>query len=157
MEHLELAEDIATSSWNMIQRLTYWSLTQRQITNLEIKSLSLELRPTLPSFFSPPSIIPKCSDKPPLPTDCVLCSTTSLPRLFSSSFPQQPPPPPMMTLMSQLTGKAAMPAPRSEKAPKMFEGNDEDIAEFLDVYERCADDAQLSKTEWVRIMFRYLD
>ena len=63
----------------------------------------------------------------------------------------------MMALMSQLTGKAAMPAPRSEKAPKMLEGNDDDIAEFLDVYERCADDAQLLKTEWVKIMFRYLD
>ena len=39
----------------------------------------------------------------------------------------------------------------------MFEGNDEDIAEFLDIYECCADDAQLLKTEWVKIMFRYLD
>ena len=50
-----------------------------------------------------------------------------------------------------------MPAPRSEKAPKMFEGNNKDIAESLDIYERCADDAQLLKTEWVKIMFRYLD
>ena len=39
----------------------------------------------------------------------------------------------------------------------MFEGNEEDIAEFLDVYECCADDAQLPKEEWVKIMFRYLD
>ena len=59
--------------------------------------------------------------------------------------------------MSQITGKAAMPAPRSKKAPKMFEGNEEDIAEFLDIYECCADDAQLPKEEWVKIMFRYLD
>ena len=59
--------------------------------------------------------------------------------------------------MPQITGKAAMPAPRSKKVPKMFEGNEEDITEFLDVYECCADDAQLPKEEWVKIMFRYLD
>ena len=50
-----------------------------------------------------------------------------------------------------------MPAPRSKKAPKMFEGDEEDIAEFLEVYECCADDAQLPKNEWVKFMFRYLD
>ena len=64
--------------------------------------------------------------------------------------------PPIMLPMSQITGKAAIPGPRSKKVPKMFEGNEEDIAEFLDVYECCADDAQLPKDEWVKIMFRYL-
>ncbi|KAF8507717.1 hypothetical protein JB92DRAFT_2832685 [Gautieria morchelliformis] len=59
--------------------------------------------------------------------------------------------------MSHLTGKAAMPAPRSTKAPKMFYGDDEDIAEFLKVYETCAGDAQLLKAEWVKVMFRYLE
>jgi hypothetical protein len=39
----------------------------------------------------------------------------------------------------------------------MFEGEEEDIAEFLEVYECCADDAQLPKNEWVKVMFRYLD
>ena len=48
-------------------------------------------------------------------------------------------------------------APRSKKAPKMFEGEEKDIAEFLEVYECCADDAQLSKTDWAKFMFRYLD
>ncbi|KAF8514532.1 hypothetical protein JB92DRAFT_2670666, partial [Gautieria morchelliformis] len=50
-----------------------------------------------------------------------------------------------------------MPAPRSKKAPKTFEGDEEDIAEFLEIYECCADDAQLPKAEWVKFMFRYLD
>jgi hypothetical protein len=59
--------------------------------------------------------------------------------------------------MSQLIGKAAMPAPRSKKAPKMFDGDDDDIAEFLEIYETCAGDAQLPKAEWVKVIFRYLD
>ena len=59
--------------------------------------------------------------------------------------------------MSHLSRKAAIPAPRSKKAPKMFEGDEDDIAEFLDVYESCADDAQLPKADWVKVMFRYLD
>ena len=50
-----------------------------------------------------------------------------------------------------------MPAPRSKKALKMFEGDKENIAEFLKVYECCTDDAQLPKIEWVKFMFRYLD
>ncbi|KAF8510322.1 hypothetical protein JB92DRAFT_2831609 [Gautieria morchelliformis] len=59
--------------------------------------------------------------------------------------------------MSHLTGKAAMPAPRSKKAPRMFNGEDEDIAEFLEVYETCTGDAQLPKAEWVKVMFHYLE
>jgi hypothetical protein len=39
----------------------------------------------------------------------------------------------------------------------MFDGDEEDIAEFLEVYEYCAEDAQLPKTDWVKVMFRYLD
>ena len=59
--------------------------------------------------------------------------------------------------MSHLSGKAAMPAPRSKKTLKMFEGDEDEIAEFLNVYESCADDAQLPKVDWVKVMFRYLD
>ena len=50
-----------------------------------------------------------------------------------------------------------MPAPRLKKAPDMFNGDEDDIAEFLEVYERCADDAQLPKKDWVKFMFRYID
>ena len=50
-----------------------------------------------------------------------------------------------------------MPAPRSKKAPKMFEGDEDDITEFLDVYESCADDAQLPNADWVKVMYRHLD
>ena len=39
----------------------------------------------------------------------------------------------------------------------MFNGNEDDIAEFLEVYEHCADDPQLPKKDWVRFMFRYID
>ncbi|KAF8498434.1 hypothetical protein JB92DRAFT_2834241 [Gautieria morchelliformis] len=59
--------------------------------------------------------------------------------------------------MAQPTGKAAMPPPRSKKAPKTFSGDEDEITEFLDVYECCADDAQLPKTEWVKFMFLYID
>ena len=50
-----------------------------------------------------------------------------------------------------------MPAPRSKKAPVMFNGNENDIAEFLEVYECCANDAQLPKKEWVKFMFWYIE
>ena len=48
-------------------------------------------------------------------------------------------------------------APRSKKAPKMFDSNEDDIAEFLDIYEQCAEDAQLPVTDCVKVMFWYLD
>ncbi|KAF8530747.1 hypothetical protein JB92DRAFT_3105950 [Gautieria morchelliformis] len=59
--------------------------------------------------------------------------------------------------MAQLIGKAAMPVPRLKKALMMFNGEEDAIAEFLDIYEQCADDAQLPKTERVKFMFRYID
>ncbi|KAF8490190.1 hypothetical protein JB92DRAFT_3129037 [Gautieria morchelliformis] len=58
--------------------------------------------------------------------------------------------------MAQSIGKAAMPAPQSKKAPKTFEGDEEDITKFLEIYECCANDAQLPKAEWVKFMFRHL-
>ncbi|KAF8502572.1 hypothetical protein JB92DRAFT_2833548 [Gautieria morchelliformis] len=51
---------------------------------------------------------------------------------------------------------AAMPPPRSKRAPKMFDGDDDEISDFLTAYERCALDAQLPKTGWVKCLFRYL-
>jgi hypothetical protein len=48
-------------------------------------------------------------------------------------------------------------APRSKKAPKMFDGDDDNIAKFLEIYETCAGDAQLPKAECVKVMFQYLD
>ena len=44
-------------------------------------------------------------------------------------------------------------APRSKKAPKMFDGDEDDIAEFLAVYEQCMEDAQLPDTDCVKVMF----
>lgn len=38
----------------------------------------------------------------------------------------------------------------------MFEGSEEEIAEFLAEYEHCAEDAQLPKADWVTFLFRYL-
>ena len=67
MDYLELADDITTSSQNSISRLTNWSLTQSQ--NLEINRLPVELCPAFPHLFPSPHIIPKLSNKPPLPTD----------------------------------------------------------------------------------------
>ena len=61
-----------------------------------------------------------------------------------------------MSQVPQLTGKAAMPAPGSKKAPPTFDGEEDHIAEFLDIYERCIDDAQLPQPDWVPFMFRYL-
>ena len=49
-----------------------------------------------------------------------------------------------------------MPAPGSKKAPPMFDGEEDHIAEFLDIYECCIDDAQLPQMDWVPFMFRYL-
>lgn len=49
-----------------------------------------------------------------------------------------------------------MPAPGSKKAPLTFDGDEQQITEFMDVYERCIDDAQLPRSEWVTFLFRYL-
>ena len=35
----------------------------------------------------------------------------------------------------------------------MFDGNEHDIAEFLDVYKQCVEDAQLPDTDHVKVMF----
>ena len=50
-----------------------------------------------------------------------------------------------------------MQAPRSKKAPAMFNGDGNDIAEFLEVYKCCANDVQLPKKEWVKFMFQYIE
>jgi len=55
-----------------------------------------------------------------------------------------------------ITGKAAMPAPGSNHAPKTFDGKEEDISEFLEQFDNCADDAQLPEDEKVSFLFRYL-
>ena len=44
-----------------------------------------------------------------------------------------------MQPMLQLVEWAAIPAPRLKKAPDMFNGAEDDITEFLEVYEYCAD------------------
>ena len=49
-----------------------------------------------------------------------------------------------------------MPAPGSKKAPPTFTGDEQQIAEFLEIYERCVDDAQLPQADWVPFFFRYL-
>ena len=49
-----------------------------------------------------------------------------------------------------------MPAPRSKRAPKLFKGDEEDIAEFLEAYEFCANDARLPENQRVKVIFRYL-
>ena len=56
----------------------------------------------------------------------------------------------------QLTGRVAMPAPGSKKAPPTFDGDEHTIAEFLEIYERCIDDANLPRDDWVPFFFRYL-
>ncbi|KIJ22800.1 hypothetical protein M422DRAFT_100377, partial [Sphaerobolus stellatus SS14] len=49
-----------------------------------------------------------------------------------------------------------MPAPGSSRAPKTFDGNEEDIAEFLEQFENCAEDCQLPDSDKVRFLCRYL-
>jgi hypothetical protein len=38
----------------------------------------------------------------------------------------------------------------------MFNGEEDQIAEFLEIYERCVDDAQLPQSDWVPFMLRYI-
>ncbi|KIJ39986.1 hypothetical protein M422DRAFT_174494, partial [Sphaerobolus stellatus SS14] len=42
------------------------------------------------------------------------------------------------------------------RAPKTFEGNEEDIAEFLEQFENCTEDSQLLDEDKVKFLFRYL-
>ncbi|KIJ47688.1 hypothetical protein M422DRAFT_98498, partial [Sphaerobolus stellatus SS14] len=58
--------------------------------------------------------------------------------------------------MATLTGRAAMPAPGSNCVPKIFDGNEDDIAEFLEQFENCAEDAQLADEDKVSFIIRYL-
>jgi hypothetical protein len=55
-----------------------------------------------------------------------------------------------------LTGKAAMPAAGTSRAPKTFEGSEEHIEEFLEQFENCAEDPQLPDRDKVTYIFRYL-
>jgi hypothetical protein len=61
-----------------------------------------------------------------------------------------------MSVVPPITGWAAMPAPGSKKAPHTFEGDEQNIAEFMDIYKCCIDDVQLPRTDWVPFLFRYL-
>ncbi|KIJ36506.1 hypothetical protein M422DRAFT_98930, partial [Sphaerobolus stellatus SS14] len=49
-----------------------------------------------------------------------------------------------------------MPAPGSNRAPKTFDGSEDDIADCLELFENCANDAQLPDKEKVSFIFRYL-
>jgi len=55
-----------------------------------------------------------------------------------------------------ITGKAAMPVPGSSRAPRTFDGKEEDIAESLEQFENCADDTQIPESARVPFLFRYL-
>ncbi|KAF8532607.1 hypothetical protein JB92DRAFT_605726 [Gautieria morchelliformis] len=85
---------------------------------------------------------------------CILIYQNSPPNFFQPSATPLPAP---LPAIAQPTGKAAMLAPRLKKAPKTFSGDEDEITEFLDVYECCADGVQLHKMEWVKFMFRYID
>ena len=81
-----------------------------QSQNLEINCLPVELRPAFPHLFPSPHIIPKLSNKPPLPTDCILQSAT-LSQSQTPSLNLLPSPTltslhsePMIQPMSQLVG-----------------------------------------------------
>ncbi|KIJ38551.1 hypothetical protein M422DRAFT_258658 [Sphaerobolus stellatus SS14] len=50
-------------------------------------------------------------------------------------------------MATTLMGRAAMPAPGSNRAPKTFDGSEDNIVEFLELFENCADDAQLPDKE----------
>ncbi|KIJ45966.1 hypothetical protein M422DRAFT_250759 [Sphaerobolus stellatus SS14] len=60
------------------------------------------------------------------------------------------------SMTATVTGKAAMPALGSSRAPKTFEGNKEDIAEFLEQFKNCTEDSQLLDEDKVKFLFRYL-
>ncbi|KAF8577298.1 hypothetical protein K439DRAFT_1622186 [Ramaria rubella] len=85
----------------------------------------------------------------------------TVPPLALVSSTQITPPTPIIPTTShltvlQLTGKVAMPALGSKKAPRTFNGDEGEIAEFIEVYERCVDDVQLEKKDWVKFLFQYL-
>lgn len=62
----------------------------------------------------------------------------------------------VMSIMPPMIGCAAMLALGSKKAPPTFDGDELQIAEFLEIYECCIDDAQLPQADWVPFFFRYL-
>lgn len=58
--------------------------------------------------------------------------------------------------MAATTSSTLMLLPGSASAPTTFDGNEEDISEFLEYFIYCADMAQLPSAERVSFFFRYL-
>jgi len=86
-----------------------------------------------------------------LPSTEISPSTATITQDLLSSQPT--PSSPMPTIIK---GKAAMLAPGSNCVPRTFEGREEDIAEFLEQFENCADNGQLPPSEKVLFLFQYL-
>ncbi|KIJ55876.1 hypothetical protein M422DRAFT_239030 [Sphaerobolus stellatus SS14] len=103
--------------------------------------------PTLETPSSVPSTSQNSNLETPFPSD---------PSSPINPFPGSPSiiPPHRMTTLA--TGRAAMPAPDSNHAPKTFDGSKDDITDFLELFENCVDDAQLPDKEKVAFIFRYL-
>ncbi|KIJ24849.1 hypothetical protein M422DRAFT_274269 [Sphaerobolus stellatus SS14] len=148
--------------------------TDFTITRHAIPSYQLNPSPALqfPSFVAEDNLpdsrynSPTRSPSPTLETPSSLPSTSQNSNL-ETPFPSDPSSPintfpgspsiiPAHRMTTLATECAAMPAPGSNRAPKTFDGSEDDIADFLELFENCADDAQLPDTEKVAFIFRYL-
>ncbi|KAF8518181.1 hypothetical protein JB92DRAFT_3113142 [Gautieria morchelliformis] len=150
--------------------LTYESATQGNgMATWMHETASQAMTPTASSSSASPSASPSSvmitpsSTSMPIPLSSQTSATSA--HSTASSSPTdltmtitKPSDPPSHAVITSNAPRlvAAMPLRRSKRAPKLFEGEEEDIAEFLDAYERCADDAQLPKNERVKVIFRYL-
>ncbi|KIJ46767.1 hypothetical protein M422DRAFT_249493 [Sphaerobolus stellatus SS14] len=106
-------------------------------------SLTRSPSPTLETPSSLPSTSQNSNLETPFPSD---------PSSPINTFPGSPSIIPAHRMTTLATGRAAMPAPGLNRAPKTFDGSEDDIADFLKLFENCADDAQLPDKEKEQII-----
>ncbi|KAJ3806181.1 hypothetical protein F5876DRAFT_80961 [Lentinula aff. lateritia] len=63
----------------------------------------------------------------------------------------------MSTTRATTKGPAAMPAPGSSKAPTKFTGEAQDLKDFIEEFENCADAQELTSEEKVKMVAKYVD
>ncbi|KIJ45391.1 hypothetical protein M422DRAFT_251166 [Sphaerobolus stellatus SS14] len=144
-----------------------FEITRRAVPSYELHPLTWLPDPTIPGILSSAStpILTPLHPSPPISSEFTsspilsepdispeseFISTRLSPVISALELPAK------ATMATLLTGKAEMPAPGSSRAPKTFDGSEDNIAEFLEIFENCADDAQLPDAEKVSFIFRYL-
>ncbi|KIJ29515.1 hypothetical protein M422DRAFT_269053 [Sphaerobolus stellatus SS14] len=142
---------------------TDFTITRHAIPSYQISSIPALQFPSFAEEESLPDSRYNSLTRSPSPT---IKAPSSFPTTGQNSHSETPspsdPPSPINNFPSSIIptsrmttlaiGRAAMPAPGSNRAPKTFDGSEDDIADFLELFENCADDTQLPDKEREQII-----